>query len=55
MSPYGRRLARIFCIDLETHFIITQPVLPVLQHESSADMVVVSLTVSAVLLGIARS
>lgn len=32
---------------------ITQPVLPVLQQEFSADMVTVSLTVSAVILGIA--
>ncbi len=34
---------------------ITQPVLPVLQHEFSADMVVVSMTVSAVILGMACS
>jgi MFS transporter, YNFM family, putative membrane transport protein len=34
---------------------ITQPVLPILQHEFSADMVMVSLTVSAVILGIACS
>lgn len=34
---------------------ITQPVLPVLQQEFSADMVVVSLSVSAVILGIAIS
>ena len=38
-----------------TNIYITQPVLPVLQHEFSADMVVVSLTVSAVILGIACS
>jgi len=38
-----------------TNIYITQPVLPVLQNEFSADMVVVSLTVSAVILGIACS
>jgi YNFM family putative membrane transporter len=38
-----------------TNIYITQPVLPVLQQEFSADMVVVSLTVSAVILGIACS
>jgi MFS transporter, YNFM family, putative membrane transport protein len=38
-----------------TNIYITQPVLPVLQHEFSADMVVVSLTVSGVILGIACS
>lgn len=36
-----------------TNIYITQPVLPVLQSEFSADMVVVSFTVSAVILGIA--
>ena len=38
-----------------TNIYITQPVLPVLQHEFSVDMVVVSLTVSAVIFGIACS
>jgi MFS transporter, YNFM family, putative membrane transport protein len=38
-----------------TNIYITQPVLPVLQHEFSADMVQVSFTVSAVILGIAIS
>jgi len=36
-----------------TNIYITQPVLPVLQSEFSADMVLVSLTVSAVIFGIA--
>ena len=38
-----------------TNIYITQPVLPVLQGEFSADMVLVSFTVSAVILGIAIS
>ena len=38
-----------------TNIYITQPVLPVLQHEFSTDMVLVSFTVSAVILGIAIS
>ena len=38
-----------------TNIYITQPVLPVLQSEFSADMVLVSLSVSAVILGIAIS
>jgi YNFM family putative membrane transporter len=38
-----------------TNIYITQPVLPVLQHEFSAGLVVVSLTVSAVILGMACS
>ena len=38
-----------------TNIYITQPVLPVLQSEFSADMVLVSFTVSAVVLGIAIS
>lgn len=38
-----------------TNIYITQPVLPVLQSEFSADMVVVSFSVSAVILGIAIS
>ena len=38
-----------------TNIYITQPVLPVLQNEFSADMVRVSLSVSAVILGIALS
>jgi YNFM family putative membrane transporter len=36
-----------------TNIYITQPVLPMLQSEFSADMVIVSLSVSAVILGIA--
>ena len=36
-----------------TNIYITQPVLPVLQNEFGADMVLVSLSVSAVILGIA--
>jgi hypothetical protein len=36
-----------------TNIYITQPVLPVLQHEFRADPVLVSFTVSAVILGIA--
>ncbi len=38
-----------------TNIYITQPVLPVLQKEFSADMVLVSFSVSAVILGIALS
>jgi len=38
-----------------TNIYITQPVLPVLQEEFAADMVLVSLSVSAVILGIALS
>jgi MFS transporter, YNFM family, putative membrane transport protein len=38
-----------------TNIYITQPVLPVLQNEFSADMVTVSFSVSAVILGIALS
>ncbi len=38
-----------------TNIYVTQPVLPVLQHEFSADMVLVSFSVSAVILGIAIS
>jgi len=38
-----------------TNIYITQPVLPVLQREFSADMVLVSFSVSAVILGIALS
>lgn len=38
-----------------TNIYITQPVLPVLQNEFDADMVLVSLSVSAVILGIAIS
>jgi YNFM family putative membrane transporter len=38
-----------------TNIYITQPVLPILQREFSADMVLVSFSVSAVILGIAIS
>ena len=38
-----------------TNIYITQPVLPVLQHEFSEDMVLVSFSVSAVILGITIS
>ncbi len=38
-----------------TNVYVTQPVLPVLQNEFSADMVLVSFTVSAVILGITLS
>ena len=38
-----------------TNIYITQPVLPVLQNEFSADMVRVSFSVSTVILGIAAS
>ena len=38
-----------------TNIYVTQPVLPVLQHEFGADVVTVSLAVSAVVLGIALS
>src|SRR5512137_1603909 len=38
-----------------TNIYITQPVLPVLRQEFTADMVLVSFTVSAVILGMALS
>ena len=38
-----------------TNIYVTQPVLPILQSEFSADMVLVSFSVSAVILGIAMS
>ena len=38
-----------------TNIYITQPVLPVLRQEFAADMVLVSFTVSAVVLGMALS
>lgn len=38
-----------------TNIYVTQPVLPILQSEFSADMVLISFTVSAVILGIALS
>lgn len=55
--PYLRLQITVFSLVSAafTNIYITQPVLPVLQHEFSADMVVVSLTVSAVILGIACS
>lgn len=54
---YLRLQASVFAL-VSAAFVniyITQPVLPVLQQEFAADMVVVSLTVSAVILGIALS
>jgi len=56
-SSYFRLQIAVFTLVSAafTNIYITQPVLPVLQHEFSADMVVVSLTVSAVILGIACS
>jgi len=38
-----------------TNIYVTQPVLPILQREFSADMVLVSFSVSAVIFGIALS
>lgn len=57
VSSYLRLQITVFVLVSAafTNIYITQPVLPVLQHEFSADLVVVSLTVSAVILGIACS
>jgi len=56
-SSYLRLQVTVFTLVSAafTNIYITQPVLPVLQQEFSADMVVVSLTVSAVILGITCS
>ena len=56
-SAYLRLQVTVFTLVSAafTNIYITQPVLPVLQQEFAADMVVVSLTVSAVILGITCS
>jgi len=56
-SSYFRLQAIVFALVSAsfTNIYITQPVLPVLQEEFTADMVVVSFSVSAVILGIALS
>jgi YNFM family putative membrane transporter len=56
-SSYLRLQISVFALVSAafTNIYITQPVLPVLQQEFSADMVMVSLTVSAVILGMASS
>ena len=56
-SSYLRLQVAVFALVSAafTNIYITQPVLPVLQQEFSADLVVVSLTVSAVILGITCS
>lgn len=56
-SPYFLLQLAVFALVSAsfTNIYITQPVLPVLQTEFSADLVQVSLTVSAVILGIAIS
>ena len=56
-SPYFLLQLVVFALVSAsfTNIYITQPVLPVLQNEFSADMVQVSFTVSAVILGIAIS
>jgi YNFM family putative membrane transporter len=56
-SFYPRLQVAVFALVSAafTNIYITQPVLPVLQQEFSADLVVVSLTVSAVILGITCS
>jgi YNFM family putative membrane transporter len=56
-SSYLRLQVIVFALVTAsvTNIYITQPVLPVLRQEFSADMVLVSFTVSAVILGIAIS
>jgi YNFM family putative membrane transporter len=56
-SPHFRLQITVFTLVCAsfTNIYITQPVLPILQKEFSADMVVVSLSVSAVILGLALS
>jgi YNFM family putative membrane transporter len=55
--PYFRLQFTVFALVSASvaNIYITQPILPVLQSEFSADMVLVSFTVSAVILGIAIS
>lgn len=54
-TPYFRLQLIVFALVSAafTNIYITQPVLPILQSEFSADMVLVSFSVSAVILGIA--
>jgi len=56
-SSYFRLQVTVFALVTAsfTNIYITQPVLPVLRNEFSADMVLVSFTVSAVILGMALS
>lgn len=55
-NPFRLQLSVFALVSASfANIYITQPVLPVLQQEFSTDMVVVSLTVSAVILGIALS
>jgi YNFM family putative membrane transporter len=56
-SSYFRLQIIVFALVTAsfTNIYITQPVLPVLRNEFSADMVLVSFTVSAVILGMALS
>jgi len=56
-SSYFRLQLVVFALVTAsfTNIYITQPVLPVLQKEFSVDMVLVSFTISAVILGIAIS
>ena len=56
-TPYLRLQLIVFALVSAsfTNIYITQPVLPVLQSEFAADMILVSITVSAVILGIAIS
>src|SRR3989304_3291336 len=56
-SSYLRLQFTVFALVTAsfTNIYITQPVLPVLRQEFAADMVLVSFTVSAVILGIALS
>ena len=56
-SPYFLLQLVVFALVSAsfTNIYITQPVLPVLQSEFSADLVQVSFTVSAAILGIAIS
>jgi len=56
-NPYFRLQLIVFALVSASfaNIYITQPILPVLQSEFSADMVLVSFTVSAVILGIVIS
>jgi len=56
-STFSRLQLAVFALVSASfaNIYITQPVLPVLQNEFSVDLIIVSLTVSAVILGIAIS
>ena len=55
-APYRLQLAVFSLVSAAfANIYITQPVLPILQQEFSADMVLISFTVSALILGIAMA